>query len=75
MREEKGYRSPAMLMTGGYPERSPYGYPVDVLIAALNAEYVRNPSLRPVAPTAHHYRWDAARRKHVRETEEEFIGI
>jgi hypothetical protein len=53
-----GYRSPPLTLVSTYPEKSPYGLPPVVLLAAIRAEIGRNPSLAPSAPKAGKFIWN-----------------
>ena len=53
-----GYRSPPLTLVSTYPEKSPYGLPPAVLLAAIGAEIGRNPSLAPSAPKAGKFIWN-----------------
>jgi hypothetical protein len=77
-----GYRPAPLTLASTYPEKSPYGLPPAVLLAAIGAEIGvticsanryrslrdrhRNPSLAPTAPKAGKFIWNPSSRQHER---------
>jgi hypothetical protein len=77
-----GYRPPPLTLVSAYPEKSPYGLPPAVLLAAIGAEIGvticsanryrslrdrhRNPSLAPTAPKSGKFIWNPSSRQHER---------
>lgn len=75
-------RPPPSTLVSAYPEKSPYGLPprrslwrsvpghspvTAVLLAAIQAEIGRNPSLAPSPPKAGKFIWNPSTRQHERQ--------
>jgi hypothetical protein len=63
-----GYRPPPLTLVSAYPEKSPYGLPPAILLAAIRAEIGRNPSLAPSAPKAGKFIWNPVTKAFAKDT-------
>ena len=68
IRHPAGYRPPPLTLVSTYPEKSPYGLPPVVLLAAIRAEIARNPSLTPSAPKAGKFIWNPVTKAFAKDT-------